>query len=71
MTMTDEKFIELLRKIKEYCHDSYIGCLACPFNVVNAKNYNSCQFLEIAAELSCASNPANWNIDEVERIVKL
>lgn len=60
--MTDEKIIELLMKIKEYCklHNS---CLGCPF--MNGK----CQIRTLAQELN--SHPHLWDMEEIERIIHL
>lgn len=63
---TDEKFIEWLRKIKEYC-ESCDRCSKCKF-LGNDTN-RMCIFSEIADLLS--ELPQNWEMEEIERIIKL
>lgn len=68
--MTDEKVIEWLKKIKESCQklrDSK-GCLQCKFfHFRNGRPY--CQFRMLADRLSLS--PKNWDMDEIERIIRL
>ena len=64
--MTDEKFIEWLRKIKEHC-ESCDRCSKCKF-LGNDTN-RMCIFSEIADLLS--ELPQNWDMEEIERIIKL
>ena len=62
--MTDEQFIEWLRKIKEHCMSH--ACSNCPFNT----DYRYCQINALVDELQ-KDNPDEWNIDELERIIRL
>ena len=74
--ITDEKLIELLMKIKEYCtyDNSPYKCnrIDCPFNFtdefLNLK-INECQISEIGRVISRV--PRGWNMEEIERIIRL
>ena len=63
---TDEKFIEWLRKIKEYC-ESCDRCSKCKF--LGNDTDRMCIFSAIADLLS--ELPQNWEMEEIERIIKL
>lgn len=59
--MNDKELLELLKKIKEYCENE--SCNVCKFSI---RNY--CQFEMFA---SCLDNsPNNWDMEEIERIIK-
>lgn len=64
---TDEKFIELLRKIKENCirQKPENGCPNCPFAIKT-----HCQVDKLVDELFKTS-PYEWNMEEIERIIRL
>ena len=63
MKMTDEKFIELLRKIKEHC-EKQCKCCDCKFYA-----NGECQIMFLAIELS--EPPSAWDMEEIERIIRL
>lgn len=54
--MTDEQFIEILRKIKERCLK--ISCGECPFRTDN------CQLQAITSRLNAI--PIDWEIEEIK-----
>ena len=60
---TDEELIEQFRKIKEHCKSN--NCEDCKF-----KTSKGCQMVLLIYELS-DSSPSCWNMDEIERIIKL
>ena len=66
--MTDEKFIELLRKIATYCALRK-NCIGCKFHHIEEGQYVNCKFRKLARELSAA--PFSWYMDEIERIIRL
>ena len=63
--MTDEKFIEWLRKISENCV-RHSTCTGCPF-ITNTKD---CQVELLTEELN-RHYPNEWNMEEIERIIRL
>ena len=62
--MTDEQFIEWLRKIKEFCQNT--TCTNCPFGI----GYGCCQIRYLLDELQ-ANSPLDWDMEEIERIIRL
>lgn len=65
--MTDEQFIELLRKIKVICK-GHEDCNKCIFE--NNYEMDGCIIKALIAELNW-NTPDNWNMDEIERIIRL
>ena len=67
MKLTDDQFIEWLRKIKEHCDSIRYPCAECNFRT----NYsmNACQIKDLFDELKIL--PASWNMEEIERIIRL
>lgn len=61
--MTDEKFIEWLRKIKEHCNNRE-RCSGCVFD-----SECGCIFIALAMEL--CDTPNDWDMEEIERIIRL
>lgn len=61
--MTDEKVIEFLRKINEYCIN-IDKCQKCTFWIGCR-----CQISMLAESLDTV--PCDWDMDETERIIKL
>lgn len=60
--MTNEQFMEFLRKIKEHCKGR--ACSMCDFH------YNDkCQFRSIAIQMSVP--PSTWDMKEIGEIVVL
>ena len=71
--MTDEQFIEWLRKIKEYC-GKYIGCYECPLQLKENYYYgdtSTCCSVILLGYLLSDTMPENWDMEEIERIIKL
>lgn len=66
--MTDEKLIELFRKIKGHCQ-SKEWCPSCPFFDEKDMLYNQCQIMNLGSILS--NVPSCWNMEEIERIIRL
>lgn len=70
---TDEKFIEWLRKIKEYC-EKQCNCSNCPFSIKEKNEYDvevdSCQVETLAFNLYIEP-PNDWDMEEIERIIRL
>lgn len=62
--MADEKFIEWLWKIKELCKNT--KCKNCPFSI----EYGCCQIDDLVDVLQ-ADSPRDWNMEEIERIIRL
>ena len=67
--MTDEKFIEWLRKVKEYCK-SYRICEGCKFHITDKQGSVDCHFKKLAFHL-WRNTPNNWDMEEIERIIRL
>ena len=63
MMPTDEKFIELLRKIKEHCINIE-KCQKCTF-----WTGERCQISMLAESLDTV--PCDWEMEETERIIHL
>lgn len=67
---TDEKLIEWLRKIKEHCEKH--ECNKCQFNIKKKYgDYYSCQVIDLFDYLDGCGNPRCWNMEKIERIIKL
>ena len=68
--MTDEQFIDVLRKLHNYC-ESYRkkgdGCTGCKFLCLD--EYGKCQFRILAYLIH--RPPVSWNMEEIERIIRL
>lgn len=75
MMPTDEKFIEWLKKVKEYCRSrAFNNCKECKFFVYRylddrGRECGYCQFSWIASKLT--GDPADWNIKDLESIIHL
>ena len=67
MKMTDEKFIEFLRKIKEHCASLTYPCEGCKFKASSEET--ECQITQLLDTLQ--EPPCDWNMDEIERIIRL
>ena len=68
---TDEKFIEFLWNIKEHCtfiRDKHEGCKNCRFFQLGKAPL--CQFRMLADRLS-ESTPKYWDMEEIERVIRL
>lgn len=63
---TDEQLIELYRNIKKHCIP---GCRNCKFKLFECDRYIECQVFNLIKSLS--GSPYEWNIEEIERIIKL
>ena len=61
---TDEQFIELLGKINKFCKATP-DCDGCKFDC----GADGCAFEVLADALS--EMPCNWNMEEIERIIRL
>lgn len=59
--MTEKQFIEMLKKIKEYCRKT--SCSDCSFKNLD----DCCQLRAIVTKLS--NVPARWNIEEIEGLI--
>lgn len=67
--MTDEDLIELLRRLKQICK-THPSCHLCPFeNQAEIKRGCFCQIRAFLKTIDTA--PCNWDMDEIERIIKL
>ena len=69
--MTDEQFIELLWKIKGLCSCKR-DCCDCPFGVQDVHCQSTilnCQITKLTNELE--DLPEDWNMEEIERIIRL
>lgn len=65
--LSDEQLIELLRKIKEYCHKN--TCSECIFHSPKKLiGTSGCQIGSLAKYLE--DIPNRWNMKEIERIIK-
>ena len=67
----DEKFIEWLRKIKKICNCNP-DCCNCPFSVKDVHCQSTilnCQITMLTNELE--DLPEDWNMEEIERIIRL
>lgn len=63
--MNDEELIELLRKIKEHCKEKD-NCNECKFKLHNADCISSECFITRMVDYI----PQDWDIAEIERIIK-
>lgn len=61
----DDKFLEKIKSLKEYCNEN---CNECKFGVRTGRNLNSCQIRMLVWEMD--NSPKEWNINEIEVIVK-
>lgn len=75
--MTDEKLIEMLKKIKEYCRKldslAYVytinPCENCQFYFKHpTKRKNICQITNLLGNMT--SQPRYWDIERLEKIIK-
>lgn len=66
---TDEEILEWLRKIKEHCKSCKL-CDGCKFQLTDKNSKNDCQFKRLAFYL-WRNTPYFWEMEEIERIIKL
>ena len=64
--MTDKQIIEMLNNIKTYCR--HRDCYDCTFEFSKTSN-SCCQIMLLVKEMSVT--PSQWDIEEIERLVKL
>lgn len=68
--MTDEDLIELLRRIKQACK-THPSCHNCSFdNEIEIKSGYSCQIRALVKTFGKTA-PSDWDMEEIERIIKL
>lgn len=64
--MTDKQIIETLNNIKAHCRGR--ECENCTFKTSDKEKY-CCQITLIVKEMS--TTPSQWDMEEIERLVKL
>ena len=69
--MTDEKFIEWILKISDHCYDQ-MHCEDCRFyhEEADCEGIYVCVIRALARQIS-DEPPCDWNMEEIERIIKL